>query len=287
MTPIMESSSPAPAENTAPVPTGSKAPAWRRLLKTLLFAVAGIVVGAWLFYTPGGLLGKADAVGYAVCHRITVRSFMLGERQLPLCSRCSGMYMGALLGFVLQWQASHRGGMPARKFQVLFGLFLLVFAFDGINSYLQLWHGIQPLYVTHNWMRMVTGSGMGLAMAGVLVPVFNQSTWAKWQNQPVLQSWRQMAVMLAAAILMDAAILSQNVLILYPVGLLSAATVLAILSTIYAIVWIMLWKKDNSFTHVNQVSAFLLGGFATAVAQVAIMDLGRYILTGTWTGIIP
>ena len=167
-------------------------------MKALLFAAAGIVLGAWLLYTPGGLLGKADAVGYAVCHRISVRSFMLGERPLPLCARCSGMYMGALLGFILQWQAGRKGGMPSRKFQVLFALFLLLFAIDGINSYLQLWQGIQPLYITQNWMRLVTGTGLGLAMAGVLFPVFNQSTWADWRNEPVLQSWRQMGVALAS-----------------------------------------------------------------------------------------
>lgn len=35
---------------------------------------------------PGGLLDKADKVGYAVCHRITIRSFLIGERQMPLCA---------------------------------------------------------------------------------------------------------------------------------------------------------------------------------------------------------
>ena len=86
---------------------------------------------------------------------------------------------------------------------------------------------------------------------------------------------------------MDAAILSQNVLILYPAGLLSAATVLGILTAIYTIVWIMLRRKDNTFHNANQLAGFLLAGFTTALAQVAVMDLGRFILTGTWTGIAP
>ena len=65
-----------------------------RILPVLLLAVAT----TWVYFTPEGILGKAGAVGYAVCHRIDLRSFHLGLRQLPLCARCTGMYLGALLG---------------------------------------------------------------------------------------------------------------------------------------------------------------------------------------------
>ena len=41
--------------------------------------------------------GKADHIGYAVCHQISVRSYFFGDHQLPLCARCSGQYLGALL----------------------------------------------------------------------------------------------------------------------------------------------------------------------------------------------
>ncbi len=57
---------------------------------------------AWLLNTPNGLLGKADALGYAVCHRIDARSFHIHDRQTPLCSRCTGMYLGAMLGLTVQ-----------------------------------------------------------------------------------------------------------------------------------------------------------------------------------------
>jgi hypothetical protein len=70
-------------------------PARRRLKftgKLLLVAALAALLIAWLSLTPPGLLGKADAVGYAVCHRIELRSFHLDGRPLPLCARCSGMY---------------------------------------------------------------------------------------------------------------------------------------------------------------------------------------------------
>ena len=48
-------------------------------LKTLVLVTVGLLFIGWLANTPAGLLGKADAIGYAVCHRIDVRSFLLGD----------------------------------------------------------------------------------------------------------------------------------------------------------------------------------------------------------------
>src|SRR5450759_1456011 len=64
--------------------------------KYLVIAAAVLVFTGWFINTPPGLLGKADAIGYAVCHRISERSFHIGSIQLPLCARCSGMYLGAV-----------------------------------------------------------------------------------------------------------------------------------------------------------------------------------------------
>lgn len=75
-----------------------------------------LIIFVWLLNTPAGLMGKADAIGYAVCHRIDLRSFHLGERQMPLCARCSGMYLGAMLGLACQAIISpRRMGSPPKK----------------------------------------------------------------------------------------------------------------------------------------------------------------------------
>src|SRR5512135_3248394 len=75
-----------------------------------LAMAAVLLFGGWLLNTPPGLLGKADAVGYSVCHRIDARSFHIGNRQLPLCVRCTGMYLGAMLGLVYQAFLAPRRG---------------------------------------------------------------------------------------------------------------------------------------------------------------------------------
>ena len=255
------------------------------LVRFLPFIAAGIVLGVWLVYTPKGLLGKADAIAYAVCHRIASHSLFLRERQIPLCARCTGMYTGALIGMIYQLRyGQHRGGMPGRRIAILLGIFFLAFAVDGTNSYLQLFPMFNPLYPSRNWLRLVTGTGMGLVLSAVLAPVYNQTMWRDWSDTPILNTWKQMGILLLVSGAADLAFLSGNPLLLYPLALASAATVLALLGMIYAIVWVLITKKDNLFLKTSQVTGFLVGGFATALGQIGIMDLVRYIFTGSWSG---
>ncbi|NTW42077.1 MAG: response regulator, partial [Cellulomonadaceae bacterium] len=51
-----------------------------RWLKYGLPAAALALLVTWLTLTPDGLLGKMDAIGCAVCHRIEERSFFLADR---------------------------------------------------------------------------------------------------------------------------------------------------------------------------------------------------------------
>lgn len=261
-----------------------KSPSRLGPIRGLVYLAVGLFFLGWLLNTPAGLLGKADAIGYAVCHRIDLRSFHLGDRAIPLCARCSGMYLGAMLGLVYQaLRTPRRGGMPARSLWPLFGLFVLAFAFDGVNSYLQLLTGVPNLYETKNWTRMVTGTGMGLSMAAMLYPAFNQTLWQTWDDRPALD-WRMMGGLLPLAALLIALTLSENALILYPLALIGSGGVLVILTLVYAMVLVMLFKRDNQHTALAQMILPLTAGFGLGLAQIALLDLLRFLLTGTWDG---
>ena len=253
-------------------------------LTGLLFAATAALLVGWLIETPAGLLGKADAIAYAICHRIAARSFTIGDRPLPLCARCTGMYLGALIGLVYQMRLGKRGGLPSRKILAVLAFFLVAFGIDGVNSYLQFFPHVPSLYTPQNWLRLLTGTGMGLGMAAMLLPVFNQTIWQNWSGEKLLSSWRQLIELLLLATLVDLAVLSGNPLLLYPLALLSVASVMALLSMIYAMVWVMLSKRENHFQSLKGLTIVLVTGFATALSQIAVMDFARYLLTGTWKG---
>lgn len=253
----------------------------------MLFTAVVLLLLGWLLNTPPGLMGKADAVGYAVCHRIDVRSFHLGERQIPLCARCSGMYLGAILGLVYQAVIGRkRAGMPPKRVLFVLGLFAVAFVLDGINSYLHLpfFPGAPSLYEPSNTLRLLTGTGLGLVIAAILFPSFNQTMWADWSGKPALSGFRSLGLLLLLALGLDLLVLTENPVILYPLSLVSAFGVLALLTLVYGMLWLILFRSENKIVRVQQLLVPMVAGFGMALLQIVILDLLRYAITGTWDG---
>lgn len=256
-----------------------------QVTRGVVYLAVGLIFLGWLINTPPGLLGKADALGYAVCHRIDGRSFHLGDRALPLCSRCSGMYLAATLSILYQAVARPRhSGMPGRSVTVVFGIFALLFAADGLNSYLSLFPGVSTLYQPQNWLRLLTGSGMGLAMAGVLMPAFNQTAWRQPMAEAAFPRLSSLVPVILLAGLIDLLVLTENPFLLYPLALISAAGIVILLTLVYSMVWMLFLKKENLFDILAQLCIFIVIGFGTALVQIILLDAARFWLTGSWEG---
>lgn len=247
-------------------------------------ALLGILLLGWLALTPAGLLGKADAIGYAVCHRIADRSYFLGERALPLCSRCSGMYLGALTGMMFQMCLGRRAGLPAKRVQAVLGVFLMAFAVDGVNSYLTFFPQLSGLYTPQNGLRLLTGTLMGTGMSALLLPTFHQVMWVQVDERPALGGLRSLGLLTGAAGLVSLAIAGENPLLIYPLALLSIAGLVLLLTQAYALIWVLLLKKENTFQTWRQLRPVILLALITVLVQISLFDAGRYALTGTWSG---
>lgn len=257
----------------------------QRFITGLVVLPVAIIFLGWLLNTPAGLMGKADAIGYAVCHRIDLRSFHLGERQMPLCARCSGMYLGAILG--LLWQAiksPRQTGTPPRIVILILGIFLLAFAVDGINSFLSLFPGAPQLYPPSNQVRLLTGTGMGLVIAVALFPAFNASVWLQADTRPAIEGLKRLGFLIILAVILDLAILSENPLVLYPLAIISAAGVLVLLTLVYTMLWLVVLKRENRYNGFKELLIPLIGGFGLALIQIGLLDWLRYLLIGTWEG---
>lgn len=246
----------------------------------------GLLAVSWLVLTPGGMLGKADAIGYAVCHRIDVRSFHLGTRALPLCARCTGMYLGALaaLGGLLALGKARHGGFPRPALLVLFGLFAAAWAVDGLNSYLTLIPGAPHAYEPNNVLRIATGLLMGLTLGVIVFAGVNQNAWRDWKKEPAVGSFREAGVLVLLAGVVGLLVLTENPLILYPLALLSAAGVLAVLGLVYTVVALIVLRRENRIESWRGLVLPLAMGLGLALLQIGVLDLARFALTGTWNG---
>jgi uncharacterized membrane protein len=254
---------------------------WQVFLTLIVIGLVSI----WMYYGPEGILGKADAVGYAVCHRIESRSFLIGEVQFSVCARCTGQYLGAVLGILfLSIFRPYRSGRPSWKiigFLLLWGMFYVV---DGFNSFLHLIPGTEQfwLYEPNNTYRLLTGMGVGVGISVLLFPAFNQTIWKRYDPRPILEGVRDFGALLLLIAILSMIVLNGSPMVLYPLSLISASGVLILLTMVYSMVWVMLFRAEGHFERIRQLFFPLVAGFAVTLLQLIIISVIRYSLTGTW-----
>src|ERR1041384_1877942 len=119
---------------------------------------AAVVVCVRILGTPDGIDGKFDAIGYAICHRIDARSFLINGMPMPLCARCTGIYLGVVVCFLIALVSGRAKAsrLPSIKVSIALIIFVAIMGFDGVNSYIHLFPGGTGLYTPQNWLRLVT-----------------------------------------------------------------------------------------------------------------------------------
>ena len=179
--------------------------------------------------------------------------------------------------------------MPGWRLGAPLLFFLIAFGIDGTNSFLYLFKQtagsaldkIPNLYLPNNTLRLLTGSGMGIALASILYPAFNQSAWKDTDPGRAL-SWRKLGVLIGIVLIVDLAVLTESPIILYPIAILSVLGVLALLIMVFSMVWILIMRQENEFASLKEMWLPFLGGATLAFLMIGGIDLLRFQLTGTW-----
>lgn len=101
-------------------------------------------------------------MGSTVCHQLSQRSIQINGEYLPVCARCSGIYLSFVIGFAFLFlKKRQKGNQPFMVSQTLLIVAcLLPFIIDGSGSYLHFWK-------TNNFIRIITG-----CFAGYSIPMF-------------------------------------------------------------------------------------------------------------------
>jgi len=250
-------------------------------------AVGALVT--FLFIVPGGPLAKADLVAYAVCHRIPSHSLTIAGRPLPLCARCTGTFVGALVGLFGQGVILKRGRRAAFPPPPMIGAivgFMALWAFDGVNSYLTML-GVPHLYTTRNVHRLVTGTLNGIAMSALIYPLFNFTLWHDPVAEPAIRGWRD----LGSLLLLEAGLVGLGLAgwdwLLYPLGILSGLGVLTLLTSVNTMLVLLVVQRDNTVTTWRQALPALMAGLSITLLMIGAIDAARFALTGTFQGLPP
>jgi uncharacterized membrane protein len=249
----------------------------------LLLAVSLLVIATFLLAPPWTVLGKTRLVGYAICHQIPERSFHIHGQQLPLCARCTGIYMGALAGFTLMWLMGHKraASLPPTPVTLVFVGFIVALGIDGVNSYLTFFPGMPHLYEPQNWLRLTTGTLEGLALSAFVFPVLNYSLWRDAVKTPSVGNFKELALMVTVGAVIIVLTVLELPFLLYPLAILSTLGVLIMLGSINTMIVVALTRREGTALTWQQAVLPITVGLAVAFLMIGGMDTARTILTRT------
>ncbi len=279
--------------------------------RTRMLSYAGLILAvlgtlAFLILTPGGLMRKLDVIAAAVCHRRPGHSFFVAGRQLPLCQRCTGTFSGALTGVLIHWLLWRRRRATGFPRWPIFLLLVLIAAFwglDGVNSttsdsYLHDFvnslvtrpPGVGLLgYRPQPWLRVVSGTLMGMAMSVILVPAFNQTLWSDGTPERTLRSWKELGLLtlvelgMAGVILLLVAWSSRIALLV--ISLYSVSGVLAMFVLLGAMMIALILEEHARVASWQAAWGPMAWGVVFALAVVSAMVVARLQVTGTLDGV--
>jgi len=256
--------------------------------KVFLWAVVGLLfaglLAVWLVLTPAGWLGKLQAIGYAVCHQDAEHTLSLGGRLLPLCSRCTGMYLGTLVAMTYLLGRRRASRFPSGGKIAVLAVLALAFALDGVNSTVAVLWPAHVLYAPSNTLRLFSGLGMGVVIANVLLPLWHQTFWAESSAAPLLNSWGQLAGLIGLETLVGVLVLTGTGWLYFPVAVLATGMVPVLLAMVYTLLGLVVSKRENLYRYWHEGILAITGGAFLALLQIGAFDWLRYVLTGTWQG---
>ena len=111
----------------------------------------------------------AYAAGSVICHQLPDRSFFMDGRQLPLCARCTGLYLsGAIgvLGWILMKSARRWRAIPVPPRAALW-----IVAGAAVPTAMSYITGVSGVWDGSNLTRAVLAVPLGLAAGAVVAAV--------------------------------------------------------------------------------------------------------------------
>jgi uncharacterized membrane protein len=223
-------------------------------------------------------------LGYGVCHQIPERTIHLAGQALPLCARCSGIYLGAMVGFAFMLASGRARSSimpPVRVLAVMLG-FVALFGIDGLNSYVTFFPGAPHLYQPQNWLRLTTGALHGLAISFIVMPVFAFTFWRETDTQPVLRGLKELAAMVAATAAVILLVETGADFLLYPVAIVSAVGLLSMFTLLNGAIFLIVSRREGKATRRAELWLPLLVGLAMGLTEIGLLDAGRLWLTVTF-----
>ncbi len=144
-----------------------------------------------------------DKIGFSVCHQISERTLKFGNINMPVCSRCMGIYIGFMFSLIIMFIIFRKkeSGFPPLYIIILSTVFIVSAGIDGLLSYI-------GIYETNNLIRIITGYLSGMGISVICYPVFAYQYYKDSNDKRTFDSvWHFIVLLFIAGIFIFTAII--------------------------------------------------------------------------------
>jgi uncharacterized membrane protein len=217
-----------------------------------------------------------------VCHQLPERCLVYEGQPLPLCARCTGAFLGIIIGFITLRAIGQgrRSQLPTWRPSLVLAFLVGLWAVDGFNSLVQLVIGKPWLYEPRNSLRLITGMGTGLAVSVLLYPIYHYSMWRQVDARRVLdREWPMLALLFAGAACISLIWRWSTAPFWFWVAIVSLAVVV-VLATTNAMLIVLALKKEGLADSWIQIVPYLAMGLLAGIVEMGVLALLRLWITG-------
>lgn len=220
-----------------------------------------------------------------VCHQLPGHSIHLAGVQTPLCTRCTGTFLGALFGLLYLWLTgrARAARLPPARVLAVQCVFFGSWAIDGLNSYLEFLPGISGCYPPSNTLRLATGLLHGLSLSLLILPMFNSTFWREPDRRPVIHSLRELGGMLLQLMGVGLLLQTRAEALLYPLLVVQSLSVLLLLTIVNSMIVIILLRRENSAQRWKETLFPLSVGLLLSLVEIGAMATLRHLLSSGLT----
>lgn len=248
-----------------------------------LWTAAGLVIASLAVFllAPWSLQEKSIAALHGLCAQQPTHSYWFGDSRLPFDARMTGIYGASLLVFayLLGRGRLFRTGVPPTSLIIGLAGFVLVMAFDGVNSTLND-VGLPFLYEPSNHLRFFTGALTGTTLAVFIWLLATSVLWSPevTSAKPILRGWREL-LPIGAMVIMLWAVLQIDAPILFgPLAVMLVLAAVVVVSSMSLLVVFLASGRLQRATRTSDLAGSAIVAIVIAYAVMSAIAGARFML---------
>lgn len=216
------------------------------------------------------LIDILSFLGGGLCHQRVERSFSVDILNMPVCSRCTGIYLGIFISLItiILLERRIKGEFPSLKIVLIAVGVFLIMGLDVVLSFL-------GIIESNNIIRLITGFFTGWFMVLLLLPLANNVMFERFVKKNYLDRKVKFLIWLLCGAVMAAAFIFtyQYALIFWGV-----VSILGMITFVLLILLILFFSLNRRLLgSIDSGRKYIISLIVGIVSAMALLSLFSYL----------